>query len=266
MASAHLDGDWITVKGRKYRRRQAGGGAGEPGAEQALGWRRQRAQRKAVVTELGGKGGGKTAGGKTSAKGQPGSKGGGKQGRYKEGAGAQAGTYNSTSYGPWVACANKQCKGHNGGTSFKYLSSIGVGANGLACMGCSMPWEDSLAEALAAGAIPDFVADEEPAASPFAGANAAPAGSNWTCKMASPFATPSFAALPKDIQDLVDERLRADFLLVLDPAKVNRTRTRSWTLSRTTAPMATQLPPSSGGACQSKAAGRPTQTPFGGGG
>ena len=29
----------------------------------------------------------------------------------------------------------------------------------------------------------------------------------------------AFAALPKDIQDLVDERLRADFLLVLDPSK-----------------------------------------------
>ena len=140
MAPVQLGEDWILVKGGKFRRRQAGGGAGEPGTVQSLGWRRQRAQRKAVVTELGGKGGGKTAGGKTSAKGQPGSKGGGKQGRYKEGAGAQAGTYNSTSYGPWVACANKQCKGHNGGTSFKYLASIGVGANGLACMGCSMPW------------------------------------------------------------------------------------------------------------------------------
>ena len=87
-------------------------------------------------------------------------------------------------------------------------------------MGCGKSWEDNLAEALAAGAIPDFVPDEQPAASPFAGANMAPSGSDWTCKMASPFATtPSFAALPKDIQDLVDKRFRSDFILALDPSK-----------------------------------------------
>ena len=78
-------------------------------------------------------------------------------------------------------------------------------------MGCGKCWEDNLAEALAAGAIPDFEPDEQPAASPFAGANMAPSGSDWTCKMASPFATtPSFAALPKDIQDLVDERSKQE--------------------------------------------------------
>ena len=87
-------------------------------------------------------------------------------------------------------------------------------------MGCGKSWEDNLAEALAAGAIPDFEPEEQPVASPFAGANMAPSGSDWTCKMASPFAvTPSFAALPKDIQDLVDERFKSDFILVLDPSK-----------------------------------------------
>ena len=77
-----------------------------------------------------------------------------------------------------------------------------------------------MAEALAAGAIPDFEPEKQQVGSPFAGANMAPSGSDWTCKMASPFVvTPSFAALPKDIQDLVDERFKADFILVLDPSK-----------------------------------------------
>ena len=189
------------------------------GDGQQLTWRRQRSQRKAVAADLGGMGGGKSTGGKSSGKGQPGSKGGGNQRRYKEGAGAQAGTYYSTSNGPWVPCTNKQCKGHNGGASFKWVSSIGVGVNGMACMGCGQPWEDSLADALAAGAIPDFVAEEEAAASPFGPANLAPSGNGWTSQTASPFTTPSFAALPKDIQLLVDERLRAYFLLALDPGK-----------------------------------------------
>ena len=189
------------------------------GDGQQLSWRRQRAQRKAVAGDLVGMGGDKAKGGKSSGKGQPSNKGGGYQGRYKEGAGAKAGTYHSASNGPWVACSNKQCKGHNGGTSFKWVSSIGVGANGLACMGCDQPWEDSLADALAAGVIPDYAAEPGAQASPFVSANSAPAGKEWTCQMASPFAAPSFAALPKEIQILVDERLRADFLLVLDPGK-----------------------------------------------
>ena len=41
------------------------------------------------------------------------------------------------------------------------MSSIGVGANGLACMGCDQPWEDSRADALAAGVIPDYAAEQE---------------------------------------------------------------------------------------------------------
>ena len=56
--------------------------------------------------------------------------------------------------------------------------------------------------------------------SPFVGANIAPSGGDWTWKMASPFAVvPVFATLPKEIQDLVDERFRSDFILVLDPTK-----------------------------------------------
>ena len=192
MAPVQLGDDWIVVKGRKFRRRQAGGGG--VGDGQQLTWRRQRSQRKAVAADLGGVGGGKSTGGKSSGKGQPGSKGGGNQGRYKEGAGAKAGTYHSTSNSPWVPCTNKQCKGHNGGASFKWVSSIGVGVNGMACMGCGQPWEDSLADALAAGAIPDFVAEEEAAASPFGPANLAPSGNEWTSQTATPFTTPSFAA------------------------------------------------------------------------
>ena len=62
---------------------------------------------------------------------------------------------------------------------------------------------------------------ELPAVSPFSGFNMAPTGSDWTCKMGSPFlVAPTFASLPKDIQDLVAERFRADFILVLDPNKV----------------------------------------------
>ena len=42
MAPVQLGEDWILVKGRKFRRRRAGGGAGEHGAEQPLGWRRAK--------------------------------------------------------------------------------------------------------------------------------------------------------------------------------------------------------------------------------
>ena len=227
MSSVQVGDDWIVVKGRKFRRRQAGGGGEDGGGK--LSWRRQRSQRKAVAADLLGKGGDQAKGGKSSGMGQPGNKGGkssgkgqpdnkgaGHQGRYKESARAKAGTYHSASSGPWVCCSNLQCKGHNGGTSFKYVSSIGVGTNGLACMGCGQPWDDSLAEALAAGAIPGFEDEQDAVGSPFA---AAPGGNEWTCKMPSPFAAPAFAGLPKDIQDLVDDRLRADFIVALDPSK-----------------------------------------------
>ena len=208
MASVQVGDGWIVVKGRKFRRRQAGGGEGEGGGK--LSWRRQRSQRKAVAADLVGKGGDQAKGGKSSGKGQPANKGGGHQGRHKESAGAKAGTYHSASNGPWVCCSNKQCKGHNGGKSFKYVASIGVGANGLACMGCGQPWEDSLADALAAGAIPEFVAEPESAGSPFVD-NQASGGNEWPCQMPSPLTTPTLAALPNEIQVLVDERLRADF-------------------------------------------------------
>ena len=58
--------------------------------------------------------------------------------------------------------------------------------------------------------------------SPFSGlANMAPTGKEWTNTMsASPFVVaPTFASLPKEIQELVDERFKTDFLLVLDPNK-----------------------------------------------
>ena len=232
MSSVQVGDDWIVVKGRKFRRRQAGGGGGGENGGGKVSWRRQRSQRKAVAGDLVGQGGDQTKGGKSSDKGQPGNKGGkssgkgqpdnkgaGHQGRYKESARAKAGTYHSASSGPWVCCTNLQCKGHNGGTSFKYVASIGVGTNGMACMGCGQPWEDSLVEALAAGAIPDFAAEQDAVGSPFAAASLAPGGNEWTCQMPSPFTTPTLAALPNEIQVLVDERLRADFLLVLDPAK-----------------------------------------------
>ena len=61
---------------------------------------------------------------------------------------------------------------------------------------------------------------EPPVVSPFSGANMAPIGTDWTCSMASPFVVaPSFASLPKDIQDMVDERFKADFVKVLDPSQ-----------------------------------------------
>ena len=41
--------------------------------------------------------------------------------------------------------------------------------------------------------------------------------------MSSPFVVaPTFASLPKDIQELVGERFRADFIMVLDPNKMEQ--------------------------------------------
>ena len=169
-------------------------------------------------------------GGKGSGKGAKG------KGSYKGVSGLQPAreTYEPR---PRVLCQNLACPGcqRNGQVvpSFKYVDDFVAkrGANYASCMACGQGWDISImAYTRAFGPLPGTqlvqmgeqggAQAEPPVVSPFSGANMAPIGTNWTCSMTSPFVVaPSFASLPKDIQDLVDERFKADFVKVLDPSQ-----------------------------------------------
>ena len=216
-SSVEIGEEYIVLDGRRFRADDADG--------KQSNWakrKQQRSQKKEVVLQCGSGAGGPASGGRPSSvrKQSTGSKE-RNVGLYKDSG------YKSKPKGPWVACQNAKCPGHNRQASFKFICDIGKGANGLACMGCQFPWADSLRIALEAGQLPRYREEargHDDAVSPFGSGVSAPAvESGKGQKPGAPLAGTGesrafakldgeespFRQLPKQAIDACPEQLRA---------------------------------------------------------
>ena len=77
------------------------------------------------------------------------------------------GTYEHRGKGPFVCCMGKDCKGHSGRQSFKYICDIGKKPNSEHCIACGYSWWSSIMDYCRQwGPIPGTKLGEEQATIP----------------------------------------------------------------------------------------------------